>query len=159
MRTLLVAIACAGALALGAGSASAASKAAGCESYARSVANQQANVAGNTAGAAVFGALVGAGIGAATGNNVGTSAAWGAGAGGVTGLAVSSSQWQQIHDEAFADCMQGGQTQQVSQGGSQTGQYEPWTDEWFAYCEDRYKSFTPSDGTFQPTNGPRKLCR
>jgi outer membrane lipoprotein SlyB len=156
-------MACAGALALSAGTASAASKAQGCESYARSVANQQANVAGNTAGAAVFGALVGAGIGAATGNNVGTSAAWGAGAGGVTGLAASSAEWQRIHDEAYADCMYGGQTQQVVQQGqqSQSGQYEPWTDEWFAYCEAKYKSFTPSDGTYQPygTNVPRKLCQ
>jgi len=156
MKTFLVALACAGALALSAGTASAASKATECDAYATHVANQQANVGGQTAGLAIFGALAGAGIGAATGGNVGTSAAIGAGVGGVTGFAVGSAEWNRVRDAAFADCMGGGNTHQVVQ----QGQYEPWTDEWFAYCEDRYQSFTPSDGTFQPLGGvPRKLCR
>lgn len=158
MRTILIALACAGAVALSAGSASATTKADECDAYATHVANQQANVGGQTAGGLLFGALLGAGIGAATGNNVGTSAAIGAGAGGVTGFAVGSAQWNKVRDEAFADCMGGGST--ASAGGSQAGLYEPWTDEWFAYCEDRYVSFDPSDGTFQPFGGgPRKLCR
>jgi hypothetical protein len=36
---------------------------------------------------------------------------------------------------------------------------EPWTPEWYAYCADRYRSFDPRDGTFQPYHGPRRLCR
>lgn len=36
---------------------------------------------------------------------------------------------------------------------------EPWTSEWYAYCADRYRSFDPRDGTFQPYHGPRRLCR
>lgn len=155
MKTFLVALACAGAIALSAGTASAASKAAQCDAYATNVANQQANVGGQTAGAAIFGALAGAGIGAVTGNNIGTSAAIGAGVGGVSGFAVGSAEWNRVHDAAFADCMGGG-TQQVVQ----TSGYEPWTDEWFAYCEAKYRSFNPADGTFQPYGGvPRQLCR
>ncbi len=156
MRTFLVAVACAGALALGASTASAATKAEKCDDYATHVANSQANVGGQTAGAAVFGALAGLGIGAATGNNLGTSAAIGAGVGGVAGFAVGSAEWNKVRDAAFADCMGGG----VTPVSSEAGQYEPWTDEWFAYCEDRYVSFRPSDGTFQPFGGvPRQLCR
>ena len=36
---------------------------------------------------------------------------------------------------------------------------EPFTDEWYAYCDSKYRSFDPATGTFQPYNGPRKLCR
>lgn len=36
---------------------------------------------------------------------------------------------------------------------------EPWTREWYRYCAQRYRSFDPASGTFQPYNGPRQLCR
>lgn len=36
---------------------------------------------------------------------------------------------------------------------------EPWSDEWYAYCASKYRSFDPDSGTFQPYNGPRRLCR
>ena len=35
----------------------------------------------------------------------------------------------------------------------------PWTPEWYSYCAQRYRSFDPRSGTFQPYNGPRRLCR
>ncbi|WP_061931094.1 BA14K family protein [Aureimonas sp. AU22] len=35
----------------------------------------------------------------------------------------------------------------------------PWTREWYNYCSQRYRSFDPRSGTFQPYNGPRQLCR
>ena len=156
MRTILAAIACAGALALSTGTASAASKVAECDAYARQVANSQANVGGQTAGGAIFGTFLGLGIGAATGQNLGTSAAVGAGAGGLTGFAVGSAQWQKVHDAAFADCMQGGNPTSLS---SQAGLYEPWSPEWFAYCDARYQTFDETDGTFMSNAGYRKLCR
>jgi hypothetical protein len=31
--------------------------------------------------------------------------------------------------------------------------------EWYRYCAARYRSFDPRSGTFQPYNGPRRLCR
>jgi hypothetical protein len=153
MRKILAILACAGALAISAQAASAATVAQ-CDAYARQMAND--NVARRTAGTAVVGALLGLGIGAAQGNNLGSSAAIGAGAGGVTGLAVGSVEWQKIYDEAFADCM--GSSHASFSG--QTGLYEPWTPEWFAYCKQKYRSFDEVDGTFQPKGGgPRKLCR
>jgi len=35
----------------------------------------------------------------------------------------------------------------------------PWTPAWYSYCSQRYRSFDPRSGTFQPFNGPRRLCR
>ena len=35
----------------------------------------------------------------------------------------------------------------------------PWTSDWYAYCASKYRSFDPHSGTFQPYNGPRRLCR
>lgn len=35
----------------------------------------------------------------------------------------------------------------------------PWTPEWYDYCSQRYRSFDPVSGTFQPYRGPRRLCR
>lgn len=35
----------------------------------------------------------------------------------------------------------------------------PWTEEWYAYCGHKYRSFDPRSGTFQPYHGPRRLCR
>lgn len=35
----------------------------------------------------------------------------------------------------------------------------PWSPDWYAYCSQRYRSFDPHSGTFQPYHGPRRLCR
>ncbi|WP_026380992.1 BA14K family protein [Afifella pfennigii] len=36
---------------------------------------------------------------------------------------------------------------------------EPWTPEWYVYCKSKYRSFDERSGTFQPYEGPRRLCR
>jgi hypothetical protein len=38
-------------------------------------------------------------------------------------------------------------------------QPEPWTDAWFAYCEDRYQSFNPQNGTFLGYDGRHHFCQ
>lgn len=35
---------------------------------------------------------------------------------------------------------------------------EPWTREWFRYCERRYRSFDPSTGTFRGYDGREHFC-
>lgn len=35
----------------------------------------------------------------------------------------------------------------------------PWTPDWYAYCASKFRSFDPHSGTFQPYNGPRRLCQ
>jgi hypothetical protein len=153
MKRILAILICAATLALSVQGAGAATFAE-CDAYARQVAND--NVAKRTVGTAVVGTLLGLGIGAAQGNNLASSAAVGAGAGGVAGLAVGSVEWEKIYNAALEDCMGGSQTTNT---GSQTGLYEPWTDEWFEYCKNKYVSFDETDGTFQPFEGPRRLCR
>lgn len=36
---------------------------------------------------------------------------------------------------------------------------EPWTDDWYAYCASKYRSFDPDTGTYMTYSGRRKLCR
>ena len=31
--------------------------------------------------------------------------------------------------------------------------------EWYRYCADKYRSFDPRSGTYQPYHGPRRVCR
>lgn len=35
---------------------------------------------------------------------------------------------------------------------------EPWSREWFRYCESRYRSFDPRSGTFVTYGGERRFC-
>lgn len=36
---------------------------------------------------------------------------------------------------------------------------EPWSPGWFRYCEDRYRTFNPSTGTFVGYDGQRHFCQ
>ncbi len=35
---------------------------------------------------------------------------------------------------------------------------EPWTDGWYRYCSDRYRSFNPEIGTFRGNDGRSHFC-
>ncbi|WP_068086007.1 BA14K family protein [Polycladidibacter stylochi] len=35
----------------------------------------------------------------------------------------------------------------------------PWTQQWYRYCTQKYRSFNPQTGTFMSYSGVRKLCR
>jgi BA14K-like protein len=35
---------------------------------------------------------------------------------------------------------------------------EPWSPEWYDYCESRYRSFNPRTGTFTGYDGVRRFC-
>jgi hypothetical protein len=39
------------------------------------------------------------------------------------------------------------------------GGLEPWSREWFRYCESRYRSFDPGSGTFVGYDGREHFCR
>ena len=36
---------------------------------------------------------------------------------------------------------------------------EPWTPEWYAYCESRYRSFNPDTGYYKGYDGRFHLCQ
>jgi hypothetical protein len=40
-----------------------------------------------------------------------------------------------------------------------TGALEPWSPEWYRYCEGRYRSFNPRTGTFTGYDGQRYFCQ
>lgn len=128
-----------------------------CDDYARDYADARSNAAGNVVGGAAAGALGGAIIGGIIGGGrgAGRGALIGGGVGAVGGAAGSGNQWRYHYDVAFDRCMSGADNRRTYRASAP----EPWTDEWFAYCEAKYRSFRASDGTFQPYNGPRRLCR
>lgn len=35
----------------------------------------------------------------------------------------------------------------------------PWTSAWYSYCSNKFRSFDPRSGTYQPYHGPRRMCR
>lgn len=39
------------------------------------------------------------------------------------------------------------------------GDLEPWSEEWFASCKRRYKSFDPGTGTYLSYSGERRFCK
>ncbi|MDQ6436710.1 BA14K family protein [Mesorhizobium sp. LHD-90] len=40
-----------------------------------------------------------------------------------------------------------------------TGALEPWSPEWYDYCESRYRSFNARTGTFTGYDGQRYFCQ
>ena len=39
------------------------------------------------------------------------------------------------------------------------GAPRPWSKAWYRYCANKYRSFDPADGTYQPYQGGRRVCR
>jgi hypothetical protein len=139
MRILVAACAMLGVLALGTGTASAASPSQ-CHNQAMAYANKYAN----PAGAAVVGGVLGA-IG-----------------GGVLGEVIGQGKkkHQQLYDQAYYDCMNQPPPQPVYYEIPPAG-----SPEWNYACSLKYKSFRADSGTFQPNppypNGPlppRRVC-
>ena len=38
------------------------------------------------------------------------------------------------------------------------GTFEPWSPEWYRFCEDSYRSFNPRTGTFRGYDGREHFC-
>ncbi|MCY0096146.1 BA14K family protein [Hoeflea ulvae] len=38
------------------------------------------------------------------------------------------------------------------------GRYEPWSRSWYRFCEDKYRSFNPTTGTFRGYDGRDHFC-
>lgn len=132
-----------------------------CDSIARDYASQHARggeVVGGAIGGAVTGAILGGIVGGKKG--AGTGAAIGGGVGALGGAANQSQRWQSLYQYAYNDCMarQAGRPvhnpQPVYSGGP-----EPWTEEWYNYCQSRYRSFNPNTGMFLAYSGEYKMCR
>jgi hypothetical protein len=124
-----------------------------CRSYATDYANRAAPPQGQIITGIIGGAGVGALIGGIAGGSkgAGTGAAIGGTVGGAAGVAARSAKWNNAYNHAYSQCMGG--------SAAYIGAPEPWTPQWYEYCEAKYRSFNPADGKFQPYSGPRRLCR
>ena len=141
----------------GTGAAQAQSQQQYCDSYARDYASQYArggDVVGGAIGGAVTGAIIGGIVGGRRG--AGTGAAIGGGVGAMGGAASESNRWQAAYHHAFNDCMA-----RNARGPAPVyaGSPEPWTDEWYAYCSAKYRSFNPQTGEFLAYSGEYRFCQ
>ncbi|MFW6028130.1 MAG: BA14K family protein [bacterium] len=144
-------------LLLAVGTTGASAQSAYCDSVARDYASQHAHggdVVGGAVGGAVTGAILGGIIGGKKG--AGTGAAIGGGVGAVGGAANQSQRWQSLYHHAYNDCMA---RETSARAPAYSGSPEPWTEEWYIYCENKYRSFNPETGMFLAYSGEYKMCR
>lgn len=126
-------------------------------SYCRTYATDYANRVAPPQGEIVTGIIGGAGLGAIIGGiakgskGAGTGAAIGGTVGGVAGAAARSANWNNAYNYAYSQCM--------GSGAVYSGRPEPWTDEWYAYCAAKYRSFDPNTGMYLAYSGKYRMCR
>ena len=145
-------------LLLAVGTTGASAQSAYCDSVARNYASQHAHggeVLGGAVGGAVTGAIIGGIVGGRKG--AGTGAAIGGGVGAVGGAANQSQRWQSLYHHAYSDCM--ARSAHAPARAYSGGGLEPWTEEWYIYCENRYRSFNPDTGMFLAYSGEYRMCR
>lgn len=127
-----------------------------CDSQARAYASRHADGSGFVGGA-VGGAITGAIIGSIIdgGKGAGRGAAIGGGLGAVGGAVHESQAWQLAYNHAYRRCMSARQ----APARASYDRPEPWSDEWYDYCEAKYRSFNPDTGRYRTYSGKSKLCR
>jgi len=161
MKILVTALAAAAMLVACVGTASAASSSY-CHQEAMAYADRQANAGAGALGGGVIGAVGGGLLGKAIGNG---KRAVGAGAvvGGLAGATIGASQARKNHDrayrEAYDDCMST-PSRPVRYDAPPAGSRE-----WSYACSQKYRSFDPESGTYQPRPDyaggplpPRRMC-
>jgi hypothetical protein len=178
---------CAGALAVGTGAASAqyyqtfptypSYPTTNCDAYARNYAAQVTRPGGQVLGGAAFGALAGAGIGAVVGGqkSIGTGAAIGAASGALLG--ASTTNWNGAYRYAYNNCVQSirysapppvyaappvayNPPVYVAPAQPTYGRpYQAWTQAWFQYCSNRFRSFNPQTGQYLGFDGQYHFCQ
>ncbi len=107
MKTLFTIAAAVGSVMLMSGAASAATQWQ-CQQFAQQQAQAYAPPGAGLVGGGLLGALGGAALGAATGGNAGTGAIIGGVGGAVVGGAMNQSKYNQIYQQAYWNCMNGG---------------------------------------------------
>jgi hypothetical protein len=155
MKLTIPTIAFFGVLAIGVGSASAASPGY-CDSYARDYAGQRAG--GNVVGGVLTGAIGGALIGGILGGRHG--AGTGAVIGGVGGGIVGGSSWQSLYNRAYYRCINSGPS--YAPHTAYQAQYAippAGSPAWKQQCSTKYRSFDWGSGTFLAYDGSYKTCQ
>ena len=127
--------------------------------YADSRMNRGEAALGSAIGSAAVGAIIGGVIGG--GKGAGKGAIIGGSTGAVGGALASGPEWQRAYDRAFEDCMDryAPVRARAPEPVYRAGPIEPWTDEWFEWCTNRYRSFNPRTGTFTGYDGVKYFCQ
>jgi hypothetical protein len=164
MKKLMMAAAAVGGVVLFAGNALAASDYE-CRVYAQQQADTYAPTGQGLVAGGLLGAIGGGLIEGATGGNAGTGAAIGGVGGAVVGGAANQQNRQEIYNQAYWSCMNGGpQPAPVydgpydSPGGPPAGYGEQW---WMQACASKYRSFQwdgPYAGQFKGFDGNWHWC-
>jgi hypothetical protein len=134
----------------------------GCDAYARDAAASVNNPGGQVFGGALTGALGGAIIGSLAGGRrgAGTGALIGTGVGAVSGAAANNANQSNAYWAAYNDCMaRSGPAPRPTVYDAADEAPEPWSDEWYDYCANKYHSFNARTGMYLTSTGQRRLCR
>jgi len=107
---------------------------------------------GGAAAGAIGGTILGGIVRGRRGLGVG--AGIGAGVGAIGGGIHHSQRWQEAYDYAYHRCASGNRVRRARQQAP-----EPWTEEWYAYCEARFRTFDPQTGTYMAYSGNRRFCQ
>ncbi len=146
-----------------------------CNEYAHNTAKHETG--GNALGGAIGGAATGAIIGGILegGGGAGAGAIIGGGAGLLFGAIGERHRYERVYERAYEDCME--EYRQPSHDSNaasydpddgyapppppETTAYkpEPWSDEWYAYCREKYRSFDPDTGYYLAYSGRYRFCR
>lgn len=148
----LAALALSAALLWGAAAPAVARSSSYCDAEARDYADRTTNAGGNVVGSAVAGAIGGAVLGGILGgkDKAGKGALIGAGVGTTAGAVSSSARWRDNYENAFDRCMSSRRT---------AGRPTPGSEEWYEYCEAKYRSFDPDTGMYLASSGQWRQCR
>jgi hypothetical protein len=133
-----------------------------CDAYARQAAASVNNAPGQVFGGALTGALGGAIIGSLAGGRrgAGTGALIGTGVGAVGGAASTNATQSNAYWAAYNDCMsRSGPAPGQAVYDAGVGGPEPWSEEWYDYCADKYRSFNARTGYYLTSTGQRRFCR
>jgi BA14K-like protein/Glycine zipper len=132
-----------------------------CDAYARDFAASQNSGGAEVVGGAMAGALGGAIIGSLAGGRrgAGTGALIGTGVGAIGGAANNSARQNDAYWAAYNDCMARGSGPQQPVYDAGYDAPEPWSEEWYDYCADKYRSFNARTGMYLTSTGQRRLCR
>jgi uncharacterized protein YcfJ len=110
----------------------------------------------------VTGALTGAVIGSLAGGRrgAGTGALIGTGVGAFGGAAANNANQNSAYWAAYNDCMaRSGPAPRATVYDAADEAPEPWSDEWYDYCANKYHSFNARTGMYLTSTGQRRLCR
>lgn len=138
-----------------------------CDREARDYADHRAGGGGEDAlRGGLLGAIGGAILGGAIdgGRGAGRGALIGGGVGVVGGAVHGSAAWKRAYNRSYRKCVNAQRTRHRNNARPakvRRARARPaaWSDEWYQYCAERYRSFNPDTGYYKTYSGRFRLCK